>query len=184
MKEQLEKAEHPQSRAIRDRHTDVMRRWRPDHYMFCLSTQPPPQLYFELYQQCVHFIPRLQTFVVVAASSYSVHLLHSLQVGEAAERLGGTQGSASQSSGTIQEGKNMLSRLLQLLQLTHSCPVVHTPTPPGILLVSCPVVHTPTPPGVLLISCPVVYTPTPPGVWMTWHKTTNLFWYLFLCAAD
>lgn len=26
MKEQLEKAEHPQSRAIRDRHTDVMRR--------------------------------------------------------------------------------------------------------------------------------------------------------------
>ena len=68
--------------------------------------------------------------------------------------------------------------------LTHSCPVVHTPTPPGILLVSCPVVQTPTPPGVLLISCPVVHTPTPPGVWMTWHKTTNLFWYLFLCAAD
>ena len=26
MKEQLEKAKHPQSRAIRDRHTDVMRR--------------------------------------------------------------------------------------------------------------------------------------------------------------
>ena len=66
------------------------------------------------------FRPLCLLLLQVTVYIYCIHL----QVGEVAERLGGTQGSASQSSGTIQEGKNMLSHLLQLTHLmpSHSRP--------------------------------------------------------------